>query len=376
MSGFLPKTMHVDSCNMETLAEEFLIRNNIKDLVSGFSHIDIDVSDRQFLRWAVRTERFVPDSVEGEVTFQATLEKLGHLSSLCAWNMQEHWRRGVGKQVQNHRNYVHIRDPLPGEMVHMMARANTTSIGTHYLSFTVETFINCKPVLIAQGHSSLAIIPPPPMPQSQHPPPADSRQASSASSTRRLGSSHSTQSPLPSSDHQQPSGAAQQSETPGAQSTSSGAPPSTLPPILEPCESPMEMEAAAPTPPMIERRPSSILRKRRHVSYGMSDDQQTDYMLVNVETVRPDQNEMLMSMMRRIGVEPTKISHQPMPISTPHRFVFYFSVTTENERSKMENVIELRYWQRLFKVDELIKENAAAFFSQHSPWLTSSKRFF
>ncbi|EGT54756.1 hypothetical protein CAEBREN_23007 [Caenorhabditis brenneri] len=367
------------------LAEEavaFMLSRNVKAIVPDFSEVRVEKTTRLRVHLVFWTEDLVQDHPDGTGTDPQTLGKLGQLASRCAWQLQEKDRLGEGKLVENHFSYTHHRAPLPKEAIHIVGKANATSMGTHQLSFSIHTYINRRRVPIGSGHSSLAIVPSDPQSAPPHHPADDTSESSSEGSDDEYSDSplDSFESTPPSSPQppSQRSGAEEATTPVTVDSTSSlVAPPSNPPLVLESVSRSIVSMDSSPSvvaPPLLSAVPRrSILRqclsdeersrkRRRSVSWGRVHDENMKFMLINVVAARPQDSRTLQEKLTAIGVAPKDIKFVGLPIKRLHSHVFYFSVSTDMEKSKMENEIEKRKWGKLFDVNTLCSETSPPFF--------------
>ncbi|CAL2034357.1 unnamed protein product [Caenorhabditis brenneri] len=379
----------LDRIKLEEEAVSYMISRNVKAIVPDFSEVRIEKATRLRVHLVFWTEGLVQDHPDGTGTDPQTLGKLGQLASRCAWQLQEKNRLGEGKLVENHFSYTHHRAPLPKEAIHIVGKANATSMGTHQLSFSIHTYINRRRVPIGSGHSSLAIVPLDPQSVPPHHPADDTSESSSEGSDDEFSDStlDSFESSPPSSPTVQ-----QPSQQPGAGdvvtpitegSTSLHVVPPSDPSIVLESDNrsivPLDSSpsvVAPPLPSIVPRR--SILcgslsdeersrKRKRSVSWGREHDANVAFMLVNVTSTRPDKDGTLVDMLREISVEPKDVRFENLPIKKANSNVFYFTVATDTEKSKLENVIQKRKWSELFAIDALCWDTSPPFFWRSYP---------
>ncbi|EGT37373.1 hypothetical protein CAEBREN_04350 [Caenorhabditis brenneri] len=366
-----------------------MLSRNVKAIVPDFSEVRIEKATRLRVHLVFWTEGLVQNHPDGTGTDPQTLGKLGHLSSRCAWQLQEKHRLGEGKLVENHFSYTHHRAPLPKEAIHIVGKANATSMGTHQLSFSIHTYINRRRVPIGSGHSSLSIVPSDPQSAPPHHPADDTSESSSEGSDDEFSDStlDSFESSPPSSPPvHQPSeeqGAGVATTPTNEDFTSPHIVPPSDPSIVSVSTSrsiaPLDSSpsvVAPPLPSIVPRR--SILceslseeersrKRKRSVSWGREHDANVAFMLVNVTSTRPNKDDTLENLLKEIGVEPKDVRFENLPIKKAHSKVFYFTVATDIEKSKLENEFKKRQWRGLFAIESICSDSSTPFFwSSHS----------
>ncbi|EGT50752.1 hypothetical protein CAEBREN_19837 [Caenorhabditis brenneri] len=119
---------------------------------------------------------------------------------------------------------------------------------------------------------------------------------------------------------------------------------------------PATPSASQPLRSTIQKSPSRavpyVVPDKRKTHNEEHTDQHAQFMLVNATSIKSREYQELIGMMQTAGVVPKIISHKPLPIKIPHRFVFYFTVL-DDDASKIESMIEGGSWAEKFNPDLL-----------------------
>ncbi|CAL2042673.1 unnamed protein product [Caenorhabditis brenneri] len=76
------------------------------------------------------------------------------------------------------------------------------------------------------------------------------------------------------------------------------------------------------------------------------------------------------------GIEPMNINCEALPIEKRRRFIYRFSITTDKEKSAVENIIEKSKWPEQFDIEKMCQDNAQPFLHRSIPLTGVVEAFF
>ncbi|CAL2027840.1 unnamed protein product [Caenorhabditis brenneri] len=291
----------------ETSAFESLVKQGIKATVPKFSKDHLKSASALQVSLEIPVGEMEPRSEDGNGVSLLTLAAVGHMSSRASWSCQQ---VDGEPPVMVHDGFCDYRaqNPRAEDVLHITGVSQRLGDGMHTLRFLVHTFHGEEKVIIAQGNSILSV---PPIP---------------AVSNVSIGQL---------------------------------APPTPATPAVP---TPPTTQASSPTsssaPLPLLRRKSSLhlapytLPKKR-VSFGPNEEQKLfQFMLLNVTTSAPDSFLELKETLKEIGLEPRRVSYEPLPIAALHKFVFYFEVYND-DAAKVETLVDEENWTEIFRPETM-----------------------
>ncbi|CAL2035455.1 unnamed protein product [Caenorhabditis brenneri] len=360
---------------MEEKAVQFFQLHRIEELYAGFDPFNtVYEASRQRVCLSIWLEKMEDDDVEGSGVKVETWGRIGQLASRCAWELQEDWRVGAGKLVQNHFCYTHQQSPPRKGLLHVIGEALTTPTGVHHLSFVLHMFDHRqRRVPIGSGTSTLTVVP------SESPAAPCLRPVGSPPSSDSSGSSAVTRYSTPdrsvavapptirSPTSSESSSSTRPSSTPGKrQRLADASPPPSTPSKRQQTPSRFSTPSETGYTPRREHlAPRRVFSPLEHNS--LKPVEKAEYMLVNVVTVRPSTDQSVQEMMKEYGIEPKNIRHETMPIRARYRHVFYFQVGSEEEKTKIDRRINGVKWEKEFDVEKMCEEESTPFLYHSLP---------
>ncbi|CAL2030949.1 unnamed protein product [Caenorhabditis brenneri] len=345
----------MDENQLKQRAADFLLANNVKAIVPKFSISDLTLAKKREVSFFTKLEDMVEDKMDGPGVSKYSLATLGHLGSKCSFTLQATWTGAPDERMdQNHLCYTHMRDPQPGELIHVVGKCTLGQSGINQLSFEIITFQDNMKVTYATGTSSLTAY------------------CTEESAESPIILTTATEAGLDNLTDPVSTSSANVISTSSSSLKGSSSPDTSLPQEVVQPDGTVPLEPTLPAQPEvigivpILRRPSDgqgpAPKRRRHVSFSIDDDPKIDYMLCNVETSTPRDKKLLMDKMRELGVDPINVCFEALPISCRNRYVFYFTVLSNEEKSAVENLVEEKQWVEKFAVQNLCQFNSKPFF--------------
>ncbi|EGT55078.1 hypothetical protein CAEBREN_09442 [Caenorhabditis brenneri] len=294
---------------MEEKAVQFFQLHKIEELYAGFDPVNtVYEASRQKVCLSIWLEKMEDDDVEESGVKVETWGRIGQLASRCAWELQEEWRVGAGKLVQNHFSYIHQQSPPRKGLLHVIGEALTTPTGVHHLSFVLHMFDHRqRRVPIGSGTSTLTVVP------SESPAAPCLRPVGSPPSSDSSGSSAVTRYSTPdrsvavapptirSPTSSESSSSTRLSSTPGKrQRLADASPPPSTPSKRQQTPSRFSTPSETGYTPRREHlAPRRVFSPSEHNS--LKPVEKAEFMLVNINTVRPTTDKSLEKYLEEFG---------------------------------------------------------------------------
>ncbi|EGT47623.1 hypothetical protein CAEBREN_05595 [Caenorhabditis brenneri] len=347
----------MDENQLKQRAADFLLANNVKAIVPKFSISDLTLAKKREVSFFTKLEDMVEDKMDGPGVSKYSLATLGHLGSKCSFTLQATWTGAPDERMDQ--KPISVTHPQPGELIHVVGKCTLGQSGINQLSFEIMTFQDNMKVTYATGTSSLTAY------------------CTEESAESPIILTTATEAGLDNLTDPVSTSSANVISTSLSSLKGSSSPDTSLPQEVVQPDGTVPLEPTLPAQPEvigivpILRRPSDgqgpAPKRRRHVSFSIDDDPKIDYMLCNVETSTPRDKKLLMDKMRELGVDPINVCFEALPISSTNRFVFFFTVLTNTEKSAVENLVEKKEWIEQFSIQNLCRPNSKPFFYTSLP---------
>ncbi|EGT58366.1 hypothetical protein CAEBREN_10304 [Caenorhabditis brenneri] len=338
------------AADLEKKAYKLLKAQDVTDFIWGFNPSSVVEVQRHKLVIRAKVEDLKMDRMNGVGVSTHTLSFLGHLVSKTVYQLQPtRIEADKKKVVQNHLTYTHLNDPSPGEEVFIIGTVLHSQNGIHQLQFCVESDPK-KNVIFGTGSSSIAAFPPKP--------------SVTASSTRETVKEKNSRDGYSQTEAPTllPSGHATSSSSAAPRPTATTSQPE---PAKTPAATSLAVSSSQAGRPSILRRPGtngSPAAKRRRVSFAENGgSEKKTYMIVGIRQRQTANSKEFEKMMKEMGVSPANVSIEALPVTRRRCFVVYFTATTPEECSKVDNFIENRRWHEFLNVVYLCSEESKPF---------------